>query len=60
MAMESSEGPATLRERVTSPGGTTERALRTLEEGKLRELFKQALADARDRSVELSEMLGDR
>ncbi len=60
MAMESSEGPATLRERVTSPGGTTERALQTLEEGKLRELFKQALADARDRSVELSEMLGDR
>jgi pyrroline-5-carboxylate reductase len=60
MAIESSEGPATLRERVTSPGGTTEQALKTLEQGKLRELFQQALADARDRSIELSEMLGDR
>ena len=27
MALESGESPAVLRERVTSPGGTTERAL---------------------------------
>lgn len=60
MAMESSDSPATLRERVTSPGGTTERALGILEEGKLRELFAKALSGAQTRSQELSNMLGHR
>ncbi len=59
MAMESPEGPESLRQRVTSPGGTTERALRVLEQGELRRLFRQALQAAHDRSVELSEMLGN-
>ena len=58
MAMESSDSPATLRHRVTSPGGTTERALSILEEGKLRELFSQALKGAQTRSRELSDILG--
>lgn len=58
MAMESSDSPATLRQRVTSPGGTTERALSILEEGKLRELFSQALQGAQTRSRELSDILG--
>ncbi|VAX06488.1 Pyrroline-5-carboxylate reductase [hydrothermal vent metagenome] len=58
MAIESSDSPATLRQRVTSPGGTTERAINTLERGNLQPLFKQAITDARDRSIELSEMLG--
>ncbi len=60
MAMESSEETSTLRQRVTSPGGTTERAVQTLEGGGLRLLFAKALKDARDRSIELSELLGDR
>jgi len=59
MAIESSDGPATLRQKVTSPGGTTEAALKTLEQGGLRELFRKALNDARERSVELSQMLGE-
>lgn len=59
MALESNNSPAILREKVTSPGGTTEKALDTLEEGNLRELFKNALTAARDRSEELSKMLGD-
>lgn len=59
MAMESRDTPATLRERVTSPGGTTEAALEELEQGGLRELFVQAITRARDRSIELSNMLGD-
>ena len=59
MAIESSDGPAVLRERVTSPGGTTERALEILEQGGIRELFHQALTGARDRSRELSAMLGE-
>lgn len=58
MAMESSESPAILRKRVTSPGGTTERALRIFDEGGLRTLFKRALSGARERSEELSRLLG--
>ena len=58
MAIESDEEPATLRRRVTSPGGTTERAIAALEDGGLRELFARALTAARDRSVELSRLLG--
>jgi len=60
MAIESDEEPATLRRRVTSPGGTTERAVATLEAGGLRDLFGQALSAARDRSLELSHLLGGR
>ncbi len=58
MAMESSDTPATLREKVTSPGGTTEAALKRFEDGGLRNLFIQALTQARDRSIELSNILG--
>ncbi len=58
MALESELDPATLREQVTSPGGTTERALAVLEAGGLRELFLQALTAARDRSRELARTLG--
>jgi pyrroline-5-carboxylate reductase len=60
MAMESSDSPALLRQKVTSPGGTTERALGILEEGGLRALFEQALKGAEARSKELSNMLGHR
>lgn len=58
MALESDEEPSLLRQRVTSPGGTTERALNVLEEGNLRELFRDALTAARDRSRELAAILG--
>jgi pyrroline-5-carboxylate reductase len=60
MAIESSDSPATLRQKVTSPGGTTERALKILEEGELRERFAEALKGAQARSRELSEMLGNK
>jgi pyrroline-5-carboxylate reductase len=60
MAMESSDSPATLRQKVTSPGGTTEQALKILEESQLREHFKKALKAAQERSRELSDMLGNR
>lgn len=58
MAMESSDPPAILRQKVTSPGGTTEKALNILEAGKLRELFLEALNGAEARSRELSALLG--
>jgi pyrroline-5-carboxylate reductase len=60
MAIESSDSPATLRQKVTSPGGTTEHALKILEEGRLRELINEALKGAQSRSRELSDMLGHR
>lgn len=58
MAIESNVGPGELRSNVTSPGGTTEKALQTLADGGLQELIKKAVTDARDRSIELSRMLG--
>ena len=60
MALESSDDPATLRERVTSKGGTTEAALAVLASGGLEELFAKALEAARDRSVELADLLGEK
>lgn len=60
MAMESSDAPAVLRQKVTSPGGTTEKALNILEEGALPALFLKALQGAEARSRELSDMLGNR
>jgi pyrroline-5-carboxylate reductase len=59
MALESNDDAATLRQRVTSPGGTTERALEVFEDGKLRALFIEALTAARDRSRELADQLGN-
>lgn len=58
MAIESPDDPATLRRKVTSPGGTTERALERLEQAGLRKIFSEALTAARDRSIELSAELG--
>ena len=43
----------TLRERVTSPGGTTAAALESLEASGIRDMFRAALKAARDKSVEL-------
>ena len=57
MAMESEDSSAELRLKVTSPGGTTERALKVLEAGDIRKLFAVALTQARDRSRELSQSL---
>ncbi|RMD69378.1 MAG: pyrroline-5-carboxylate reductase [Gammaproteobacteria bacterium] len=59
MALESEEDVALLRRRVTSPGGTTEQALRVLEEGGIRTLFKKALKAAYERSRALAQQLGD-
>lgn len=58
MALESEEDSASLRRQVTSPGGTTERAIAALEEANIREIFARALRAARKRSRELAEELG--
>jgi pyrroline-5-carboxylate reductase len=59
IAIESEDPPAELRRRVTSPGGTTERAIATFEEGGLSPLVARAMEAAARRAAELSEQLGN-
>ncbi|NBC47204.1 MAG: pyrroline-5-carboxylate reductase [Gammaproteobacteria bacterium] len=59
MAVESDESPRQLRQRVTSPGGTTERAIAAFEEGGLPGLTLRAVAAARRRARELSDLIGE-
>lgn len=58
MALEDDEEPARLRQRVTSPGGTTEQAIQSFEDNNIRAMFEQALDAATRRSRELAELLG--
>lgn len=58
MALENSEEPARLRQRVTSPGGTTEKAIQSFEDNNIRAMFEQAVDAATRRSRELAELLG--
>lgn len=58
IAIESSESPALLRQRVTSPGGTTEQAIQALERGGLRTLVHDAMQAALRRSVAMSDQFG--
>lgn len=51
---ESDGGPAELRRRVTSPHGTTERAIAELENAELGQLFDRATAAALARAAELA------
>ncbi len=54
LASQSEDNPATLRRRVTSPGGTTEQAINTLLDKQLIEIFGQAMQAAYDRSKQLA------
>jgi pyrroline-5-carboxylate reductase len=54
LLVESGEEPETLRRKVTSPGGTTEAALKVMTERKLVEIFAEAMRAAEKRSRELS------
>jgi len=58
MAQNSEVDPAELRRRVTSPGGTTEQAIKCFIEGGLPELFDEAIQACNDRSVTLAVELG--
>ena len=53
-ADKNGESPAELRRKVTSPGGTTEAAIKVFNEGKMGELVSAAITRARDRGRELS------
>ena len=51
---ESGEEPSVLRKNVTSPGGTTERIIATLDEANLERLFSAALDAAVNRANEIA------
>lgn len=55
LAHESPLAPGVLREQVTSPGGTTERALASFTAADFAAIVERALEAARDRSIELAE-----
>lgn len=58
MAITADVGPEELRRRVTSPGGTTERAVAAFDEAGLKAIFARALAACAARGAELAEQLG--
>lgn len=60
LLVESGEHPTVLRERVTSPGGTTAAALRELEVHRVRAAFISAMEAARDRSERLAKPARER
>jgi pyrroline-5-carboxylate reductase len=60
MALEGREEPAQLRRRVTSPGGTTEQAVKVLEAGGIRRLLKDAMKSATNRAREIADMFGNK
>jgi pyrroline-5-carboxylate reductase len=53
MAIESKKTLTELREQVTSPGGTTERALKSLNHDHFPDIIKKALKEAKNRAEEL-------
>ena len=59
MALESSDDPATLRQKVTSPGGTTEAAIRSLQQAGLEQSFAEALRAAAQRAHELADQFAN-
>jgi len=58
LAAQSPEDVALLRGRVTSRGGTTERAIASMDADRVKELIVQALHAANQRAHELGEQLG--
>ena len=58
LAIQSEEDAATLRARVTSPGGTTERAIASLENDGVKNAIVSAVKRAYQRSRELGDELG--
>ena len=59
LAMEGSEDIASLRQSVTSPGGTTEQGLRVMEEHDIDALFEAVVRAANDRAKQLADEWGE-
>lgn len=59
MLQEPAAHPASLREGVTSPGGTTAQALRVLDQDGVRAAVSRAMHACRDRSAEMARQAGE-
>ena len=57
MPLETDKDVVTLRKEVTSPGGTTEQAVRVLEESHIRDIFVRAITAGYKRSHEIIDLL---
>lgn len=55
MLKQTNEDPALLRRKITSPGGTTERGIKTLADHKVNKAIEAAVYQASNRSKELGE-----
>lgn len=58
LAKQSDVDVAELRQRITSPKGTTEQAIKSFETDEIRVMFNRAMQACANRAVELSEVLG--
>jgi pyrroline-5-carboxylate reductase len=58
LAAQAGEPPETLRSRVTSKGGTTERAIAAMESDRVKDAIVRAIKAAAERSRELGDELG--
>jgi pyrroline-5-carboxylate reductase len=58
MALEDEAGLVELRRRVTSPGGTTERAVASFEDNGLRNIVENAMRSAAERAAEMAREMG--
>lgn len=58
MALENDVDLVELRRRVTSPGGTTERAIASFEQDRLRDIVAKAMRAANDRAIEMAKEMG--
>ena len=58
LALKSDEGVAKLRENVTSPGGTTEEALRSLQAHHFDDVVKEAVKQCAARATTLGKEFG--
>ncbi len=58
MALESHQDFASLRQNVTSPNGTTEKAVQSFQADGLPEIINKAMKAAQNRAVELADELG--
>ena len=57
LALASTEDPANLQAQVTSPGGTTEAAIKVLNDSGVKDTLQQAVSAARARGGELAKLL---
>ena len=57
LALASTEDPGNLQAQVTSPGGTTEAAIKVLDDAGVRDSLRQAVSAARARGGELAKLL---